>query len=94
MTPNRRRSPEARAQMFDIRLLDLFAEVESLLRTGREMQRDALHMRDVAPTNGTQRRAAMRRMQKRVDQIRKECEPTCSHNNRQHRRREDARETC
>lgn len=73
----RTRSSEAQSQLFDVRLLDLFAEVEAILRGGRELQRDALRVRDIAPTNRTERRAAARRIQKRVGQLRKECLSLC-----------------
>ena len=107
MTRNRRSSPEVRAQMFDVQLLDLFSEIESLLRSGREIQGDALRMRRVAPTNGVQRRAAAAQMQRRVDQLRRECRVLCdvaralvapaarlrtAADNRHHRRRDDNRE--
>src|SRR5262249_53301709 len=72
MTANRRQSPEIRAQMFDVQLLDVFAEVEWLLRSGREVQSDALQLRSAASTSGTDRRAATRRIQKRVNQMQKE----------------------
>jgi hypothetical protein len=76
--PTRRRSPEANSQLFDVQLLDLFAEVEAILRGGRELQRDALRMRAIAPTSGAQRRAATQRIQKRVRQMRKECLTLCN----------------
>ena len=74
----RMRSPEAQSQMFDVQLLDVFAQVEAIMRGGRELQRDALRLRGVAPTNNAQRRAATRRMQKRLGQLRKECGTLCS----------------
>ena len=70
----RTRSPEVQSQMFDVQLLDLFAEVEAILRGGRELQRDALRLRGVAPANSAQRRAATRRIQKGCGQMRKECQ--------------------
>jgi hypothetical protein len=73
----RSRSPEAHSQLFDVQLLDLFAEVEAILRSGRELQRDALKVRAIAPTNGAQRRAATARIRKRVRQMRKECRALC-----------------
>ena len=104
MTPNRRRSLEALTQMFDVQLLDLFAEVESLVRAGREIQRDALRMRRAAATRAADRRVIAQRVQKRVDQIGQECETFCDITallaegaanlraavmNKQHRRRDD-----
>ena len=77
MTPNRVPSPERQSQMFDVQLLDLFAEVEAILRAGRELQRDALRVRDVAPTTRAQRRAAVQRIQKRLNQLRKDCGTLC-----------------
>ena len=75
---NRTRSPEVQSQMFDVQLLDVLAEVEAILRGGREVQRDALRLRGVAPTNSAQRRAATRRIQRRVDQMRKGCRTLCA----------------
>ena len=92
--------------MIDVQLLDVFSEVEALLRSGREIQRDALHVRNAAPTTETQRRAATRRMQKRVGLMREECQELCdvlhaladrtsdlraTLDNRQHRRHDDAK---
>jgi hypothetical protein len=71
------RSPEATSQLFDVQLLDLFAEVEAILRGGRELQRDALRMRAIAPTGAAQRRAATRRIRERVNRMRRECRTLC-----------------
>jgi hypothetical protein len=77
MIRNRRQTPEIRTQMLYVQLLDMFAEVESLLRSGREIQRNALQLRDAAPANGTQRRVATRRIHEHVRQMRKECQEVC-----------------
>lgn len=77
MSPNRTRRPETEAQVFDVQLLDAFAEIESLMRTGREVQRDVLRLRNIAPTNGTQRRAAGRRVKNLIEQMNAECRTLC-----------------
>jgi len=107
MRPNRRRSSELRTQMLDVQLLDVFAEVESLLRSGREIQHDALQLRIAAPTDRIERRGAARRIEKRVAELHKECRTLCAVvetlarmtiqlraavDNRRHRRREDGQQ--
>src|SRR5918912_1335630 len=66
--PNRRRGGrriakhgdiEQTAALLDVQLLDLLAQMEALLRTGREIQREALRVRGVPqPSTNAQRTTA------------------------------------
>jgi hypothetical protein len=67
------RSPESQSQILDVHLLDVLAQIEALLRAGRDVQREALRVRSVAGTGATRRRAAAVKIQKHVVQMRKEC---------------------
>src|SRR4051812_20956400 len=49
---------ERSAALLDVRLLDVLAELESLLRSGREIQREALRIRGVPEKETDTRRAA------------------------------------
>src|SRR4051812_32296322 len=56
---------EHTAALLDVRLLDVLAELESLLRSGRNIQRDALRIRGVpSPPTDAQRVAAAARVKK------------------------------
>jgi hypothetical protein len=73
---------EARAkrqsELLDVQLLDVLAQVEAVLRHGREVQREALRVRDVpSPVNPQERRAAGTAVRQRVDQMDKECNVLC-----------------
>jgi len=58
---------EQASALLDVRLLDVVAEIESLLRDGREIQREALRVRGVPVANtGAQRKAAAKRIVKLV----------------------------
>ena len=47
------------SELLDVELLDAFAQIEALLRCGREVQRDALRVRGLpAPVSHAQRFAA------------------------------------
>ena len=72
--PERRKSEhgevERTAAVLDVQLLDVIAQVEALLRNGREIQREALRVRGVpiASTN-VQRTAAAAKIEKIVRAI-------------------------
>ena len=53
-------SPDARAALLDVELLDIMAQIECLLRNAREVQRQSLRVRGVpsAVTSGQRRQAA------------------------------------
>lgn len=56
---------ETRANALDVELLDVLAELESLLRTGREIQRESLRLRGVpSPVTREQRRKSAVRVQR------------------------------
>lgn len=59
--------------MLDVHLLDVLAQIEALLRGGRDVQRAALRVRDVTGHSAAQRRAAAVKVQKHVAEMRKEC---------------------
>jgi|SRR4051794_31442756 hypothetical protein len=51
--------PTRAAALFDVQLLDLLAEIEALLRKGREAQREALRVRgEPDPSTKSQRSAS------------------------------------
>lgn len=52
-------SAARQSELLDVQLLDVFAQIESLLRGGREVQREALRVRGLPiPATPAQRRAA------------------------------------
>ena len=70
-----RRAPHRRhisrnAELLDVQLLDAFAQIECLLRSGREIQREALRVRG-APDGGsrTQRLAAAAKIPKIIAEM-------------------------
>ena len=59
--------------ILDVRLLDLFAEVEALLRHGRTAQREAIKLRGTsAPLSPRERRALITRIRTAVRHIERE----------------------
>jgi hypothetical protein len=73
MPTRRTRDPERQSQILDVQLLDVLAQIEALLRGGRDVQRAALRVRQVAGNSATQRRAAANKVKKHVAQMKKEC---------------------
>ena len=67
------RSLEVQSQILDVHLLDVLAQIEALLRGGRDVQREALRVRSIAATNGRQRKAAGVKIRKHIGRMRKEC---------------------
>jgi hypothetical protein len=66
------------SELLDVQLLDVLAQVEAVLRHGREVQREALRVRGVpSPVNPQERRAAGTAVRQRVDQMDKECNVLC-----------------
>ena len=45
---NRMRSSETQSQMFDVQSLDVFAQIEALLRAGRKLQRDTFSIKGLS----------------------------------------------
>lgn len=60
--PNNIRTPAYKqSELLDVELLDAFAQIEALLRGGREVQREALRVRGLPdPVSPSQRFAAAR----------------------------------
>ena len=56
---------DKRASMLDVQLLDVFGQIEALLRNGREVQRELLRIRGVPDSvSADQRRKAADRIHK------------------------------
>ena len=63
------------SEMLDVQLLDVFAQIETLLRLGREVQREALRVRGLpVPVTPSGRKAAAQAIRQRLDEMRAECE--------------------
>jgi hypothetical protein len=76
--PRTRQSPERQSEVLDVQLLDVLAQIEALLRGGREVQREALRVRGVpSPVSSSQRKAAAAKIQKRVAEMDSECRTLC-----------------
>jgi hypothetical protein len=68
---------EQTAAVLDVQLLDVVAQVEALLRRGREIQREALRVRGVpAPSTRAQKRAAATKITEIVDSMRRDYRTT------------------
>jgi hypothetical protein len=66
------------SELLDVQLLDVLAQVEAVLRNGREVQREALRVRGVpSPVSPKERRAAGTAVRQRVDQMDKDCNVLC-----------------
>ena len=64
---------EQKVDLFDVRLLDMFAELEALGRYGRVAQHQVIPLRAcAAPITNARRRALTQRLVKAVRQIRQE----------------------
>ena len=72
--PRQRQTPfTQRVDLLDVRLLDMFAEVEAMLRYGREIQRHVRPLRVCStPTRAARRRLLTKRLLTAVRQIRQE----------------------
>jgi hypothetical protein len=69
---------DRKAELLDVQLLDVLAQVEAILRHGREVQREALRIRGVpSPVNQSQRRAAATALRDRVDLMHGDCGTLC-----------------
>ena len=66
------------AEIVEVQLLDVLAQVEAVLRHGRELQREALRVRGVpSPADATSRRAASASIRDRVEQMHGDCMTLC-----------------
>ena len=74
--PNKIRTPTyyKQSEILDVELLDVLAEIEALLRGGREVQRDALRVRGLPdPVSPAQRLAAARSIQQHLADMLEQC---------------------
>lgn len=70
---------DRQAEVLDVQLLDVLAQVEAVLRHGREIQREALRVRGVpSPVNERQRVAAALAIGKRIDDMHGDCASLCT----------------
>lgn len=69
------RTPADRhSELLDVELLDAFAQIEALLRCGREVQREALRVRGLpVPVSVTDRLAAGRAIREHLDDMTAKC---------------------
>jgi len=62
------------SEVLDVQLLDVFAQIETLLRLGREVQREALRVRGLpVPVTPSQRKAAGKAICQRLGEMTAEC---------------------
>ena len=62
------------SELLDVQLLDVFAQIETLLRLGREVQREALQVRGLpVPGMSSGRKAAGKAIDQRLDEMTAEC---------------------
>jgi hypothetical protein len=73
--PNDIRTPAYKqSELLDVELLDAFAQVEALLRGGREVQREALRVRGLPePVSPSQRAAACRAICDHLNEMTDQC---------------------
>jgi hypothetical protein len=63
------------SELLDVELLDVFAEIEAMLRCGREVQRDALRVRGLPnPVSPSQRLEASRSIRKHLADMMEQCQ--------------------
>lgn len=63
------------SELLDVELLDVFAEIEAMLRCGREVQRDALRVRGLPnPVSASQRLDAARSIRKHLADMTQQCQ--------------------
>lgn len=65
---------DRQAEILDVQLLDVLAQVEAVLRHGREVQREALRFRGIPSlVDHRRRRAAGTAIRDRIDQMHSDC---------------------
>jgi hypothetical protein len=74
--PNHIRTPAyTQSELLDVELLDAFAQIEALLRGGREVQREALRVRGLPdPVSPSQRVAAGRSICVHLNDMTEQCQ--------------------
>ena len=69
-----RTAADRQSELLDVQLLDVFAQIEALLRLGREVQREALRVRGLPmPVSVPQRKAAGQRIRAHLAELTTEC---------------------
>jgi hypothetical protein len=72
---NAQRSPYRQSELLDVELLDVFAQIEAMLRCGREVQRAALRVRGLPdPVSDSQRLEAARTIRVHLNNITEQCQ--------------------
>jgi len=67
------------SEVLDVQLLDVFAQLETILRAGRQIQREALRARGVpSPVSRSTQRASVRKIHQLLSHMSKECRALCS----------------
>jgi hypothetical protein len=75
---NESRDAERQAEFVDVQLLDVLAQVEAVLRHGREIQREALRVRGVpSRLDRSQRYASGTTIRDRAEQMQTDCVTLC-----------------
>jgi hypothetical protein len=76
---NDKNPADRQAEVIDVQLLDVLASVESVLRHGREFQREALRARGVpSPVTTAQRVNAATAIRDRVGRMQADCTTLCN----------------
>jgi hypothetical protein len=74
MTDIERTKADRQSELLDVQLLDAFAEIEALLRGGREVQRHALRVRGLpTPVSAGEREGAGREIVRHLKQMADDC---------------------
>ena len=74
VTDNTRNAPYRQSEIPDVELLDVFAEIEAMLRCGREVQREALRSRGLPhPVSALQRLEASRSIRNHLIDMMDQC---------------------
>src|SRR5688500_1735126 len=69
-----RTAADRQSELLDVQLLDVFAQIEALLRLGREVQREALRVRGVpVPVSDLHRKEAGQRIRAHIGEMTTEC---------------------
>jgi hypothetical protein len=69
-----RTNADRTSEVLDVQLLDVFAQIEALLRLGREVQREALRVRGLpVPVSASQRRLAGEAIYHHLTEMTSEC---------------------
>ena len=74
MLTGKPRDPTHQFELLDVQLVDVFADLEALLRSGREIRRQTLRARGLpTPVNKSQRMAAVGCINKHLQKMVQQC---------------------